>query len=335
MIQQVDELKVVGAVVVLPVERIVRNPDQPRKRFQEKKLLELGTSMKEAGQDDPVRVFPIGDGVFMLQEGERRWRGAQKVGLTELRCIIVPRPDQRTLLEKSLIAGVQRENLSPMEEAAAYHQLRSGFGMSAWQISRRVGKSDAHVRGRIIWMDERIPAEVRELIDDGQFPRSPNVAEALFSLPSNDVRLRLAQKMAGKTPGAIIAACTRFVEMQKAREEKAKEVEVVAPVPSANGHQPVANGSPVSSAALRLAVNGTQPPAAIPLATVRALAGAMCQTCELRGNLLEKLPEPAWYLVAQAAADTCATCGLSYHDLSLCKRCQAVDLIRRMVKGVS
>lgn len=331
MIQQVDELKVVGAVVELPVTQIVRNPDQPRKRFQEKKLLELGMSMKEAGQDDPVRVFPVGDGVYMLQEGERRWRAAQKVGLTELRCIVVPEPDQRTLLERSLIAGVQRENLTPMEEAAAYQQLCSGFGMPVHQVAVRVGKSDGHVRGRIIWMDERIPTEVRAMLDEGQFPLSHAVAEALFTLPSNEARLKLARMMAGKSAKAIISACEKDMEMKAARQVAAGEA-MTAP---ANGYRPTVNGStPAAPPAMRVAVNGKQPPASIALEMVRTQAKAMCRACEIKGDLLEKLPEPAWYLVTQAAAQVCDKCGLSRHDVSFCQRCPAVDLIRRLVQGV-
>lgn len=329
-IERVDELDVVGAVVNLSVRQIVRNPDQPRKRFQEGKLLELGESMKESGQKDPCRVFSVGNRVYMLEEGERRWRAAQKVGLTHLRCVIVPQPDERELLENSLISGVQRENLSPMEEAAAYHKLNTAFSLSIWQISQRVGRSDGHVRGRIIWMDERVPAEVREMIDDGDFPKSKEVAEALFTLPDNETRLRLALRLRGKSAKAIMTACQKFVDLQAETERQAQVAAIVSvPKPAANGHQPTAP----TSAAVRLAVNGSQPPVTIPLAMARTAAHQMCAGCELKGDLLEKLPEPAWYLVAQSAAEVCNRCGLSQRDLSFCKRCPAVDLLRRVVKG--
>ncbi|TXH11251.1 MAG: ParB/RepB/Spo0J family partition protein, partial [Hyphomicrobiaceae bacterium] len=211
MIQQVEELEVVGAVVSLPVSRIVRNPDQPRKRFHERKLQELGESMRDEGQQEPVKVFPVEDGMFMLENGERRWRAAQRVRLATLNCIIVSRPDQRELLVNSVIMGLHQENLTPMEEAAAYHTLQNVHGMNTFQISKAVGRSDPFVRSRLIWMDTRIPEGIRELIDNHQFPKTPDVANALFTLPNNDVRLKLAQRLAGKTGKAIILACEKYL----------------------------------------------------------------------------------------------------------------------------
>ncbi len=310
-----DELKVVGAVVSLPIDRIVRNPDQPRKRFRAEKLQELGETLRE-GQIEPIRVYPLGGGLYVIDDGERRWRAAQMVGITHLNSIIVPRPEEREVLLRALIAGMQRENLTPMEEAAAYHRLRETFGLSPFQIAARTGRSDPHVRSRLAWMEEGIPQEIREMIDEEQFPVSPIAAKALLRLPDKQTRVEMARKLSGKTVRAIVNACDKYGELSAA-PVKGKRWQGAGPAMAGVA----ANGRP-------------QPNGPIPLTTIRTAARVMCQSCEMKRELVEKLPEPAWALLAQAAEKVCTACDLHSHDMAFCHRCPGVALLRSVIQGV-
>jgi ParB family chromosome partitioning protein len=120
------------------IEEIRPHRSQPRKHFDESRLLELAETIKEKGILDPLMVRRI-DGGYELIAGERRWRAAQKAGLKEVP-VIVREADDREVLEISLIENLQREDLNPVEEAEGFKNLIEKFGISQEEASKRVGK---------------------------------------------------------------------------------------------------------------------------------------------------------------------------------------------------
>lgn len=128
----------------LPIEYLKPNPDQPRREFDKDAIEELAVSIKARGLLQPILVRPKGGDDYEIVAGERRWRAAQKAKLHNVPVIIRELTDEETA-EIALIENVQRVDLSPVEEAAAYHRLASAYGRTQEEIAKAVGKSRSHV----------------------------------------------------------------------------------------------------------------------------------------------------------------------------------------------
>jgi ParB family chromosome partitioning protein len=146
----------------IPVASIKPNPYQPRDAFDEEALGALADSIREVGLLQPVLVRPVEDG-FELIAGERRLRAAKRVGLQTIPAL-VRETDDNTALEQALVENVQREDLNPLEEAAAYQQLIEDFELTHEQLASRVGKSRAAISNtlRLLQLPPSIQVAVRE-----------------------------------------------------------------------------------------------------------------------------------------------------------------------------
>jgi ParB family transcriptional regulator, chromosome partitioning protein len=152
---------------------------QPRRRFAEAELDALAQSIREKGVLQPLLVRPVAaedDAVFELVAGERRWRAAQRVGLHEVP-VIVRALDDCEALEIALVENLQREDLSPLEEASAYSRLTAEFGRTQASLAAAVGKSRSHVANTMRLLS--LPAPVRQRLDDGEL--SAGHARALLA----------------------------------------------------------------------------------------------------------------------------------------------------------
>jgi ParB/RepB/Spo0J family partition protein len=151
--------------VKIPVDQIAPNPEQPRKVFDPDKLKKLAQSIKEVGVIQPITVEASEDEqVYILHDGERRWRAAQIAGLTEIPAEIVDGDvagSQRERLTRALVANVQREDLTPLEVARAYSRLRDELGLTDQEIADRVGKSRSAVANARRLLE--LPEEVQSL----------------------------------------------------------------------------------------------------------------------------------------------------------------------------
>lgn len=148
----------------LPVARLVANPDQPRRYFDEEALAELAASVKEHGLIQPILVTPKGDD-YEIVAGERRYRASVLAGLEEVPVIIRSMTDQNQL-EISLIENIQRRDLNSIETATAYAKLRDQFNLTNDQIAKRVHKSSSAVINTMRLL--KLPKEVVALIAEGQ-----------------------------------------------------------------------------------------------------------------------------------------------------------------------
>ncbi len=172
----------------LPLELIVANPAQPRRRFDQEALLALAGSLGERGVLQPVLVRPKAGGTYELVAGERRWRAAQIAGLEKIPALVRPREDAEAL-ELALIENMAREDLSPIEEARACEALVEELGLTREQVGRRVGRSRVAVSNLVRLLD--LPDEVIELLQDGAL--SEGHGRALLLAEDHGARASLAR----------------------------------------------------------------------------------------------------------------------------------------------
>jgi ParB family transcriptional regulator, chromosome partitioning protein len=181
-----------AALVDLPVAAISPNPNQPRVHFDEESLSELTASIAEMGVLQPILVRPGGTAdAYELIAGERRWRAAQRAGLATIPAVIRT-TDDATSVEQALVENLHREDLTPLEEAAAYQQLIDDFGLTHDQLSGRVGKSRSAITNSLRLLG--LPPAVQRLLADGQL--SAGHARALLGTPDRGRQEALAREAA-------------------------------------------------------------------------------------------------------------------------------------------
>ena len=174
----------------VPVARILPNPAQPRLSYDEESLTELADSIREHGVLQPILLRPVGS-EYELIAGERRWRASQLAGRDTIPAIVVEF-DPQTALEVSIIENLQREDVSPLEEAAMFRKMTDTFGYSVRHLAQKVGKDKGYVENRLRLTDA--PAEVRELVS----LRKDTISHAyeLMKVGDERTRRRLAKRVA-------------------------------------------------------------------------------------------------------------------------------------------
>lgn len=181
-----------GAVLSeVPVSAVSPNPNQPRVHFDEESLTELAASITEMGVLQPILVRPLADGAFELIAGERRWRAAQRAGLTTIPAVI-RLTDDVSSVEQALVENLHRQDLTALEEAAAYQQLLDEFGLTHDQVATRVGKSRSAITNSLRLLG--LPPAVQHLLADGQL--SAGHARALLGTPDRSRQEQLAREAA-------------------------------------------------------------------------------------------------------------------------------------------
>ncbi len=163
------------------IEELYPSPEQPRRRFDEAKLGELADSIKVHGIIVPLVVRPRDGGGYFLIAGERRWRAAQRAGVHEVP-VVVQDVEEGAALERALVENLQRADLGPLEEAAAFQRLVDEYNLSHEEIAARIGKDRSTVANAIRLL--KLPAPVRQLVEDEQLTMGH--ARALLGLESTD-----------------------------------------------------------------------------------------------------------------------------------------------------
>lgn len=176
-----------GGIHEVPVDEIEPNPHQPRTRFEPASLVELATSIREHGVIQPLIVAERPDQPqrFWLIAGERRWRAARQAGLPVVPAVVREASSQQ-LLELALVENLQRDDLSPLEEAAAFTTLIDQFSLTQAQVAYRVGKSRSAVANAVRLLG--LPVEVKAALNDRMI--SAGHARALLSLESDQDKCR-------------------------------------------------------------------------------------------------------------------------------------------------
>src|SRR4051794_5766515 len=148
-------------VRIVPIDHIEPNPEQPRLVFNQETLDELAASIREHGVLQPILVRPLGPNNYQLIAGERRWRASRLAGLETIPALI-EEIDDDTALEISIIENLQREDISPLDEAAMYDRMVREHGYSIRKLADKLGKDKGYVENRLRLADA--PVEVRELV---------------------------------------------------------------------------------------------------------------------------------------------------------------------------
>jgi len=178
-------------VKVIPVDRIDSNPDQPRLAFDQTTLEELASSIREHGVLQPILVRPIADGRYQLIAGERRWRASKIAGMATIPALVED-IDDATAMEISIIENLQREDISPLDEAAMYDRMIREHGYSIRRLAEKLGKDKGYLENRLRLADA--PIEVRELVS----LRKDTLSHAyeLMKVTDPRKRRRLAEQVA-------------------------------------------------------------------------------------------------------------------------------------------
>ena len=180
-----------GGLLQIAIEQIAPNPYQPRKTFNESSIEELARSVRIHGIVQPLVVTRAGDNKYKLIAGERRYRAAQKAGLTTVPVVVKELAQAGDALQIALIENIQREDLNPIEEALAYRQLHEEFGLTQEEISKRVGKERSTVANFLRLL--KLPDQVKRLLASGQL--SMGHARALLAIESTKKQEQLADRI--------------------------------------------------------------------------------------------------------------------------------------------
>jgi ParB family chromosome partitioning protein len=192
----------------IPIDLVQRNPQQPRKHFDEGELNELANSIRAHGILQPILVRPIAGGRYEIVAGERRWRAAQRAGLHSIPAVI-RELDEVEVLEIAIVENVQRTDLNPIEEAQGFQALIDRFHRTQEEIADAVGKSRPHIANMLRLL--KLPEELQEMVRDGRL--TAGHARAILTSPD---QLGLARR------AVIEGLNVREVERlaQQAKDEK-------------------------------------------------------------------------------------------------------------------
>ncbi len=235
-------------VRIVPIDHIEPNPEQPRMVFEPEALNELAASIREHGVLQPILVRPLGPNTYQIVAGERRWRASRLAGLETIPALI-EEIDDDTALEISIIENLQREDLTPLDEAAMYDRMVHEHGYSIRKLADKLGKDKGYLENRLRLADA--PPEIRELVS----LRKDSLSHAyeLMKVEDPKKRRRLAEQVArgeltliklrdkiegrrsrpgaGEDDGAVMEAVA--VEPERTEEDERDELWTAGEVPPA------------------------------------------------------------------------------------------------------
>ena len=183
-----DSTKKKESPLMIPINKIKSNDEQPRKSFDDEKIIELAESIKHHGIIQPL-ILKQDKENYVIVAGERRWRAAKLVGQKEVPAIIMDLTEKQ-VLEISLIENIQRQDLNPIEEAIAYKKLLDEFKITQEELSKRIGKSRTAIANtiRLVNLDSRVQSYLIEgILSEGH-------GRVLLSIKDNDLQYSIAQK---------------------------------------------------------------------------------------------------------------------------------------------
>ena len=170
----------------IAIEKIMSNPNQPRREFDEEALTELSNSIREIGIITPITLRQMSDGKYQIIAGERRWRAAKAAGLTTIPAYIRTVEDEG-VMEMALVENIQREDLNAIEIALAYQHMADTIGMTQERISERVGKSRTSVTNFMRLL--KLPAQIQMALKNHEIDMGH--ARALLAIDSPSAQIKL------------------------------------------------------------------------------------------------------------------------------------------------
>ena len=209
----------------LDIDLIEPSPYQPRTRFRDESLDELARSIRTSGIIQPLVVRPIGSR-FQLIAGERRWRAAQRAGLSKVSVIVREVPDELAL-EMTLVENIQREDLNAIEAARAFERLMDEFQLTQEAVAERTGKDRATVANSIRLL--KLEPTIQDWIEEGKL--TAGHGRALLAVQDSQLRMRYAQR--GARGGLTVRQIERLASRRSRGNQAAAEIHVDANIRSA------------------------------------------------------------------------------------------------------
>ena len=179
-----------SAISEIDIDLISPNPDQPRRTFSDEGLDELAASMRELGVIQPLSLRTSPDGGYQIIAGERRWRAAQRAGLTSVPAYVRSASDSE-VTEMALIENIQREDLNAIEVALAFRKLLDTYDLTQERLSERVGKSRTVITNHLRLL--KLPAEIQIALRDRQLDMGH--ARALLSIDDAKLQLKIFKQI--------------------------------------------------------------------------------------------------------------------------------------------
>lgn len=206
----------------IEIDRILPNPEQPRKTFDATELRELADSILANGVIEPVVVEEAGD-FFILHDGERRVRAARLAGSMSVPAVISPPLNGTGPLERltrALVANIQRADMSPVDEALAMWRMKAEFGLSIHEIAKQIGKAYTTVNLRMKLA--QLNPEIQALMREKRLSTEPRAVQALLSIKNEKARIALARELASRKASAtaVVKACNKFNVLQNETKEQ-------------------------------------------------------------------------------------------------------------------
>jgi ParB family chromosome partitioning protein len=192
--RQGDGRRRLDAACLISIDRIMPDPGQPRKEFDEEALDRLAESLRTRGQLQPIRVrWDDGVDKYIVVVGDRRYRAAMRAGIESIACVVVAgNPSPEDLLEDQLVENALREDLKPVEQARAYEVLLSARGLSQRQLAERLQIGHASIARALALLD--LPEPIQEAVDQGHI--APNTAYELTKVDDPGTQAELAREAA-------------------------------------------------------------------------------------------------------------------------------------------
>lgn len=205
-----------SSISEIELDKIIANPDQPRRTFDEEALQELADSIREHGVISPITLRDNGDGSYMIIAGERRFRASKLAGLERIPAYIRTAKDEQ-VMEWALIENIQREDLDAIEIALAYQRLMDDYNLTQERMSERVGKKRATVANYLRLL--KLPAEIQVGIKEKKIDMGH--ARAILATPSAERQLALYQRILRE--GLSVRKVEQLAQEDKSEVKRAKE----------------------------------------------------------------------------------------------------------------
>ena len=206
-----------NTIIELPLDKIKSNRNQPRTKFNDQSLNELGESIREFGVLQPIIVRSIDEkNIYEIVAGERRYRATQKIGLNTIPSLILSDVDDISSLEIALIENIHRDDLSPMEQAFSYKYLIEEFSITHNELSNKIGKNRVTITNTLRLLS--LPLEVQKLVAEEKI--SEGHARAILSIKEKDVQIKVAKKAADL--GISVRDVERLVTLQKEKTDSGR-----------------------------------------------------------------------------------------------------------------
>lgn len=216
-VERVEKDGNIEKIIEISIKNIKVNQNQPRHSFDEDKLKELALSIQEHGVVQPIIVKPVEAGKYELVAGERRWRACKIIGAERIPAII-RKLDKKETSEIALIENIQRENLNPIEEGAAYKTLMEEYGLTQEELSKRIGKSRPFIANTVRLL--ALPETVKDLVLQGTI--SAGHARTLLAIPKSRDQEEVAKRIARK--GLNVRQTEKEVKAVLAEKKTTKRV---------------------------------------------------------------------------------------------------------------